>query len=448
MAFNNFRANVVARLVLLTGLIFVATWGAVATDWQVTPFVAAALAIVVVVELIRYVESVNRELSAFLEFVAHDDFSANLPVGRKGKAFERLGHAYAVLMDTYRKLNRERAANHRYLESLVEHVSTALVCFDSEGNIRLMNEQAQKLFDTPRLPSVRSLRRVDAALPERIEEMRDGDRALVNVKVGDEQLQLALFVTEFELLGEGYKLISFQNIRDELEQREADFSQKLIRVLTHEIMNSVTPIIALSKVIEDALLEEPGGSVRSPAEREDLLRSVSSIQSRGSGLVRFVQAYSSLTNLPRPKCRQVDVADLLKQVDALMAPVLRESGVELTTELDEPGLSVSADPEQIQQVLINLVKNANEALAGRSEGRVKLRASRDQHGGVTVHVIDNGPGIEEPHLGNIFVPFFTTKRSGTGVGLSISRQLMVLNKGLISVKTALGAGTEFVLKFR
>jgi two-component system nitrogen regulation sensor histidine kinase NtrY len=448
MVFSNFRANVVVRAALLTGLIFVATWGALATDWQVTPFVAAALAILVVVELIRYVEAVNRELGVFLDFVAHQDFSASLPVGRRGKAFEPLERAYAVLMETYRKLNRERAANHRYLESLVEHVSTALVCLDSEGNIRLMNEHAQKLFHTPQLPSVRSLRRVDAALPERIEELRDGDRALVNVKVDGEPLQLALFVTEFELLGERYKLISFQNIRDELEQREVDFSEKMIRVLTHEIMNSVTPIIALSKVIEDSLLEEPGASARPPAEREDLLRSVASIQSRGNGLLRFVQAYSSLTNLPRPKSRRVEVANLLEQAAALMAPVLRESGVDLKTELDEPGLAVSADPEQIQQVLINLIKNANEALAGRSGGRVRLRASRDQSGGVTVHVIDNGPGIEESQLGNIFVPFFTTKRAGTGIGLSISRQLMVLNKGLISVKTAIGAGTEFVLKFR
>lgn len=131
-----------------------------------------------------------------------------------------------------------------------------------------------------------------------------------------------------------------------------------------------------------------------------------------------------------------------------MAPVLRENGIELTTELDERGLVVNADAEQVQQVLINLVKNADEALAGRPGGLVKLRASRDPHGAVTIHVIDNGPGIEETQLGNIFVPFFTTKRRGTGVGLSISRQLVVLNKGMISVKTLVGAGTEFILRFR
>src|SRR5690606_29485014 len=177
-----------------------------------------------------------------------------------------------------------------------------------------------------------------------------------------------------------HRLVSFQNIRDELEQREVDFSQKLIKVLTHEIMNSVTPIIALSKVIEDSLFAEIDGTARAPAERADLLRSVASIQSRGSGLLRFVQAYSSLTNLPRPRFRDVEVADVLRQVETLMAPVLRENGIELTTELDERGLVVNADAEQVQQVLINLVKNADEALAGRPGGLVKLRASRDPHG--------------------------------------------------------------------
>ena len=128
--------------------------------------------------------------------------------------------------------------------------------------------------------------------------------------------------------------------------------------------------------------------------------------------------------------------------------LLRESGVELRTDVKEPGLVVNADPEQIQQVLLNLVKNADEALAGRPGARVDLRASRDAHGAVQIHVVDNGPGIEESLLDNIFVPFFTTKRNGTGIGLSISRQLMVLNKGSISVKTHPGAGTELVLKLR
>lgn len=448
MGFKSFRAAVIQRLVLFSGLVFVAIWGFVATEWQVTPLLASALALLVLIETIRYVESVNRELAGFLEFVAHDDFSSTVATGKNGRVFQKLEAAYKLLADKYRSVNRKRELNHLYLEALVEHVSIAILCLDDRNHVTLMNREAKRLFRTPLLGTLASLERIDSRLPSELESLADGEHTLIQLRIDGEPVQLACYLTEFQLLDERHRLISFQNIRDELEQREVDFSQKLIKVLTHEIMNSVTPIIALSKVIEDSLLEELEGSARPATERADLLRSVASIQSRGSGLLRFVQAYSSLTNLPRPKFRDVDVADLLKQVDALMAPVLRESGVALATELEEPGLSVSADPEQIQQVLLNLVKNANEALAGTSGGRVTLRAAREPHGGVAVHVADNGPGIEEAQLENIFVPFFTTKRSGTGVGLSISRQLMVLNKGSISVKTAPGTGAEFVLKFR
>ena len=448
MGFKSFRAAVVQRLLLFSGLVFAAIWGFVETEWQVTPLLASALALLVLIETIRYVESVNRELAGFLEFVAHDDFSSTVATGKSGRVFRKLEAAYQLLADKYRSLNRKREINHLYLEALVEHVSIAILCLDDFNRVTLMNREAKRLFKTPLLGTLAALGRIDPKLPAQIESLADGEHTLIQLRIDGEPVQLASYVTEFRLLDERHRLISFQNIRDELEQREVDFSQKLIKVLTHEIMNSVTPIIALSKVIEDSLLEELERSARPAAEREDLLRSVASIQSRGSGLLRFVQAYSALTNLPRPKVRDIDVGHLLKQVEALMAPVLREGGVALTTELAEPGLSVSADPEQIQQVLLNLVRNANEALAGRAGGRVDLRASRDGHGSVAVHVVDNGPGIEESQLENIFVPFFTTKRSGTGVGLSISRQLMVLNKGSISVKTLVGTGTEFVLKFR
>jgi two-component system nitrogen regulation sensor histidine kinase NtrY len=315
-----------------------------------------------------------------------------------------------------------------------------------------MNREAKELFKTPHLASLKAFSRIDPQLPAAIAELADGSRALMSVKIADEALQLALFATEFELLGERYKLISFQNIRDELEQREIDYSQKLIKVLTHEIMNSVTPIISLTKLIRDRLVDEKTGELvmqnLSGEEQQDLARGLASIQSRGSGLLKFVQAYSVLTNLPRPSVTEVDVATLLDRVHALMAPTLADERVVLQVQVTGANLAVRADPQQIEQVLINLLKNAAEALAGREDGRVILRGTRDDHGKVLIQVIDNGPGIETTHLDDIFLPFFTTKRSGSGVGLSVSRQIMALNKGVLTVKTAPRAGSEFTLKFR
>lgn len=451
MGFRNFRFNVLLRLGAFVALSFAAVWGFVNTNWQLTPIVSAALALFVLVELIRYVESVNRELTSFLDFVTHDDFSASFPIGEKGRVFEHLETAYKRLVDKFRHLNEARELNHRYLESLVEHVSVALICLDDRGTVTLMNGQAKRLFKMPQLGSLTALQRIDPGLPAELEAMSDGDRRLIRIRVDGEPLQLALYVTEFVLLEHGYKLISFQNIRTELEQREVDFSEKLIKVLTHEIMNSVTPIIALCKVIEQSLTEAASsGKGLDPAElpdADDLLKSVASIQSRGDGLLRFVQAYRSLTSMPAPNRRHVEVADLIAQTTTLLAPAIESARVTLETRIDGAGLGIEADPDQIQQVLINLVNNALDAVTGRDDGHIELTAARNKQGQTTIRVADNGSGIEEDQLENIFVPFFTTKRHGTGVGLSVSRQLMFLNRGLISVKARPGRGSEFSLQF-
>ncbi len=310
-----------------------------------------------------------------------------------------------------------------------------------------MNREAKRLFRTPLLGSLASLERIDSRLPAQLESLADGEHTLIQLRIDGEPVQLASYVTEFQLLDERHRLISFQNIRDELEQREVDFSQKLIKVLTHEIMNSVTPIIALSKVIEQSLSEAPDVA-GAKADSSDLRRSLGSIQSRGDGLLRFVQAYGSLTSLPAPNRKAVDVSRLLNDTVRLMAPTFGSQKHSLEWRVEQADLSIEADPEQVQQVLINLVKNAAEALDGRDDGQILLTAAHDDQGRVVIKVSDNGPGIPDDQLEIIFVPFFTTKKKGTGVGLSVSRQIMFLNRGLISVRTAPNRGAEFSLQFR
>ena len=262
MGFENFRLNVIARAALLFGAIALRPGARRTPRGRSRRSRAAILAVLLLVELVRYVESVNREFAEFLSFVAHDDFSASLPLARKGRVFRELESAYRLLAGKYREL--ESASARRTINISKRWSSTssiALICLDGNGAVTLMNREAKALFKTPHLASLKSFARIDPQLPAAIEELADGGRALIGVKIADESLQLALFATEFELLGERYKLISFQNIRDELEQREIDYSQKLIKVLTHEIMNSVTPIISLTKLIRDRLVDEKTGEL-------------------------------------------------------------------------------------------------------------------------------------------------------------------------------------------
>jgi nitrogen fixation/metabolism regulation signal transduction histidine kinase len=366
--------------------------------------------------------------------------------------FAELQQAYRVLTEEFRRLNLQKEANHQYLEAVIEHVGVALCCLDEHGGVKMVNEPARRLFAVAHLNSHRSFTRIDARLPDLLLRLGDGERTLLDIRRGDDILQLVLYATTFELLGQHYKLVSFHNIRDELDQQEIDSWLKLIRVLTHEIMNSVTPIISLSGLIRDTMIDETGtpSAFRTldPQDQADMLRSVTAIHARSSGLLDFVQAYRSFAKLPQPIFTDVDVRALLERVCTLVSQEIDAAHVTVDLQCKEPGLTVRADAGQAEQVLLNLLRNAIEALAGKPQPRIELRGYRNDQGKVLVQVIDNGPGIAAEHLDSIFVPFFTTKRNGTGVGLSISRQLMRVNRGGISVRSAPGDGSVFTLRFQ
>lgn len=451
MGFDNFRANVLLRVLIFVALCLVTTWGWVNTNWIVTPIVCALLIVASAGELVYYVEKSTRELTTFLSFVANHDFSTPIRLPHKGRVFTELQDAYQLLAGEFRRLNRQKAANHQYLEAVIEHVGVALFCLDSNGDVKMMNEPARRLLGLPHVNSLRTLSRVDERLPGLIEGLNDGERALFSVKRGEETLQLVLYATTFELLEQHYKLVSFQNIRNELDRQEIDSWQRLIRVLTHEIMNSVTPVTSLSRLIRETMIDESGPTpvfrTLTPQEQSDMLRSVTAIHTRSSGLLDFVQAYRSFAKLPAPDFEDVDVRTLLERVRTLMAQEIESRRVALNLWCEDK-LSIRADAGQAEQVLINLVRNALDAIAESPRPRIELRGLRDDRGRALLQVCDNGPGIAAEHVDDIFVPFFTTKKSGTGVGLSISRQIMHANNGFISVRSAPGDGTVFTLKFQ
>jgi nitrogen fixation/metabolism regulation signal transduction histidine kinase len=452
MEFNNFRANVMLRAIALAVLAVVLAWSVGNTKWLATPFVCGALMLLSAFELVRYVERTSRDLANFLTCVAHHDFSIPTAIPYKGRVFGELQEAYRVLTGELRRLNLQKAANHQYLEAVIEHVGVALCCLDEQGEVKMANGPARRLFDVAHLNSHKSFSRVDARLPELLMRLGDGERTLLDVRRGDDTLQLVLYATTFELVQQRYKLVSFHNIRDELDQQEIDSWRKLIRVLTHEIMNSVTPITSLSRLIRETMIDEsvtpPAFRTLVPQDQDDMLRSVTAIHTRSSGLLDFVQAYRSFAKLPEPVFTTVNVRGLLEHVSTLMSQDLDAAHIAVDVQCKDAELTVRADAGQAEQVLINLLRNAVDALAGKPQPRIELRGFRNDQGKVLVQIIDNGPGISPEHLDSIFIPFFTTKRNGTGVGLSISRQLMRVNRGGISVRSTPGEGSVFTLRFQ
>ncbi len=425
MSFISFRINVLVRVLVLLALCMVLVWGWLNTTWVATPFLCLVLIAISTIEFIYYVEKIARDFSVFLSFVAHHDYSTPLPVPQQGSVFAELQSAYRFLSEEFRRLNLQKAANLQYLETVVEHVSVALCCLDARGYVRMMNRPARQLFGLPFLNSWHTFSRIDPRLPELLQKLRDGERTLLAVTREDDNLQLLLYATTFELLGERYKLVSFQNIRNELDRQETDSWQKLIRVLTHEIMNSVTPIISLSGLVRETMVDEtvdpPAFRDLEPAQRSDMLRSVTAIHTRSRGLLDFVRAYHGFARMPEPVPAIVDARQLLERVRQLMSGDTQTHGIDLEAQCSDTAASIHVDAGQIEQVLINLVRNATEALGGTVAPKIVLRTALNSQNEVLLQVIDNGAGIAAEHLDSVFVPFFTTKRNGSGVGLSVSR---------------------------
>ena len=313
-----------------------------------------------------------------------------------------------------------------------------------------MNTAAKRLLRVAHVKNIRQLEPWSKPLVEALLHMRSGDRALIRVENQSEPLQLALYATEIRMREQQYTLVSIQNIRSELEEKEMEAWQNLIRVLTHEIMNSITPISSLASTVRELLQDKVLPSVDGGTDAEtlnDIRGALQTIEKRSEGLLHFVDAYRNLTRVAKPKFVVFPVSELFGRVQRLISAQIPGSPLSFQTFVDPESLELTADPEQIEQVLINLLLNALQAVEGQRNARITLTATMDNRGRTVIEVKDNGPGIPKEVQEKIFVPFFTTKKEGTGIGLSLSRQIMRMHRGSISVHSTPNEETVFALHF-
>ncbi|OEK00946.1 hypothetical protein BFP97_05230 [Roseivirga sp. 4D4] len=444
MEYKYFRWNVIIRISLIIlfgyGSVYVITQ---THFWLVSFWLILAL-IVTLINLVRYVERSRRELANFLLAIKQQDFSNTYHYKKE----DDLNYAFHEINQVLKTLRNEKASNLIYLQTIVEHVRVALVCFDDQMRVQLVNHAAKELFDKNLITSIRSLKHLSEELRDTITNIKNGERELVKLTLGGKLMNLSILATEFKLQDEAFKLVSFQDIKSELEANEIESWQKLIRVLTHEIKNSVIPISTLSDVILQMIKDDSGQPDLSKLDDEgieDLVGGLETIESRSKGLANFVKTYDQLTKVPKPDIQTVKVEELISRLVNLFKADIDQNLIQLALNLEEE-LTIEIDPDLIDQVLINLFKNAIEALQGQKKPTISLHAHRDEEG-TSITVSDNGPGIPDEIVENIFVPFYTTKTSGSGIGLSLSRQIMRLHKGSLEVRSTKDRGTSFLLKF-
>lgn len=454
MIYRHFRIQCVLRVVLLAATMVPAVYLFLNTTSYVAAGIITLVAVYEVGALIRYVEKTNHDLSRLLRSIRYSDFSQSFTGEGRGKAFAELGASFREVMADFRATRAEKEESYRYLQTVMQHVGVGLLSFKQDGTVNLINTSAKRLLRVPFLKTIHALGGVSPTLVETLFRLRSGDKALVKVVDGDELLQLAVYATEFKLRDDRYTLVSIQNIQSELEEMEIEAWQKLTRVLTHEIMNSVAPIASLASTANDLLDEAvvPLASNGTPVDEwtetiNDIHGALQTIEKRSEGLLHFVNAYRRLTRVPQPDFKIFPVAALFDTIADLMEPQMQSRGIRFERSIQPDKLELTADLEQIEQVLINLVKNAMQAVSGTDNARVLLHARIDERGRAVIQVIDNGPGIVEEAMEKIFIPFFTTKKEGSGIGLSLSREIMRQHGGSISAVSYPNERTVFTLRF-
>jgi two-component system nitrogen regulation sensor histidine kinase NtrY len=444
-----FYINCIIRVLLLSGTICLLAYLFFKTDFLAAAIFISLFSAYQIFALIRYVTKTNRDLTRLLDSIKYSDFSQSFTNSLKGAGFEELHGAFTGVIKEFQRAKIEKEEHFRFLQTIIDHVGIALIAFNNDGEVELINNAAKKLLKIPRLGNIKDLESISPSLTDKLINLSPGDKHLVKLKQDDDLLQLSIYATGFILRQQQLILVAMQNIQNELEEKEMVSWQNLIRVLTHEIMNSITPIASLASTATGLL--KNGKECQVPEDVNEIIvdvrHAVNTIERRSKGLITFIDNYRKLTRIPKPDFKIVQVKDLFKRIESLMKDQLEKNSIKFNTELDPVSLTITADPALIEQVLINLCKNSVEAVNGITNPKIKLKAGTDGQGNSVIKVKDNGKGIAEDVLERIFIPFFTTKPEGSGIGLSLTRQIVRLHKGTIGVASTPNEKTVFKLRF-
>lgn len=446
----NLRSPLAQRVLLLSVSIFAFCFlGFVEQQW-IMALIMLGLCVYQVKLLVEFLNFPPETISSAINSIYFDDLSYTFKTDSKEPTVQHLNRTLNEVIARARNSRGEKDSESLFFRNIISHVAIGLIVFRDDGKIEIFNSAARKLLKVNRPTNVQDLTDVSPELVNVFLKLKTGGRELVRLKLNEDLIQLSVYAIELTLKNENVKLISIQNIQSELEEKEMEAWQNLVRVLTHEIMNSVTPISSLAGIIEQELkshAEEDGCPPLTKEQFQDIHLSLQTISKRSEGLTHFVKEFRNLTNIPQPKPTTIPVSTLLEEIAVLHKTELHQHNIQLQISVYPEDLTISADKSMIDQVLINLVKNAIQAFEDQPDKKIELRGSVSDKSRPQITVKDNGTGIDPEALEKIFIPFFTTKKNGSGIGLSLSRQIMRKHHGTLSVKSSPGKGTEFLLRF-
>ncbi len=445
MVSQNLNKSIIIRVLLLAATALILGWVIFAGQLFVLIVFLSLTFIIEVSELINFLNRTNRKIAYFFDAIRNDDSTLNFPVNTGNKALNDLNASLNKVNELIKDIKFELREQEQYFKTILEHVSIGIITYNEKGTIFLANSSAKELLGHEHLTHINQIVRIDRKLFNALKELQPGDRKLVNFNSKKGIIQLSLKSTLFKTTQENFQLVAIQDLKNELEIKELESWIKLIRVLTHEIMNTVAPITSLSQTILGYFKNLEGNP---PGERviQNTVKGLEVINERGTGLIGFVETYRKLTRIPKPEKISIALGEFIDNTITLINVEPIGENIQITHKVEPLDLEISADKKQISQVLINLIKNALEALQETVNGKIHIVGDINENGRAEISVTDNGPGIPDDLADKIFIPFFTTKESGSGIGLSLSRQIMQLHGGILKMESQQG-NTTFTIIF-
>ncbi len=442
---KNFKLKLIFRVILLTVTIFIFVYSLENSELPASIVILGIFCLFQVYSLIKYVDETNRQVSNFLFSIKYSDFSQTFSKQKLGKSFKDLNNSFNEVIKKFQNTRTEKEEQYRYLNTIMQHVGVGLLSFDQEGKVEFINNAAKRLLKIKYLTNVNSLERIQKGISEKFLKIRHGEKTTLKITDENDIVQLFLHSTELKMRGKLFKVVSFQNIHSELEDKEIEAWQKLIRVLTHEIMNSVTPISSLASTVNHILSTQKGNNAFNDETISDIKSAAKTIQKRSEGLIHFVNDYRSLTKIPKPNFQIVKIGELFEGIQELMESEFSNRGISFSQRVIPKHIEFTCDPDLLEQVIINLVINSMHALVNTENPNIVLYAGLDLRGKFMIKVIDNGPGLTDDLIEKVFIPFFSTKKEGSGIGLSLSKQIIKNHGGTIGVKSKPNEETAFTI---
>ncbi len=450
MISKNLYLNILIRVLLIVTLSACLGWLIASGKSLRISLICLLLTGILIANLISFLNTTNKKIRYFFDSVKNDDSNLSFPVDDKNITTREIYRSMNRVNQQIQQLKMENRNQEQYFRILIEHLAIGIITYNKKGFILHSNSSARRLLTSDVLTHIKQIERMDQRLYQTIKSIKPFERRLVPISTERGEIQLSLKTTSFRTNDDELVILSIQDIKNELDEKEVESWMKLIRILMHEIMNSITPITSLSESLSNIYCVEgkpvdPGAVTTKTISTT--LQGLNVIKEQGRGLMSFVESYRKLTRVPEPDKELFKASDLLDRVEVLYLSLEKSDTVELSFTLKDPDLEIFADKNLISQVMINLVKNALESNAGNPKGKIMIIAGKDQNLRPEICVIDNGPGIPEENLDEIFVPFFTTRQNGSGIGLSISRQIMRVHGGNLKVRSVPDKETTFCLTF-